>query len=237
MKLILTILLIIFNITPTYAQSSLILNNRYDNFAVSSDYSDFNYILAENLKQIAVNNYKADISKLESINPDSDKILLIDLESGETREVHISEFNLLKENNNLTPIAVIKDNITYLDMVKLDNIVNKDIKRLTDIAESIAEKDIKYYGRSYLLIGGFIVLLFIALLESGLGSDSAAAFFVIISLISLFTAIVTLFVQPKYKEEYITKFNNQVTEIITELKEDYPKEILEKLEGINKNII
>lgn len=86
LMIILFLFFMLNNIVPIYALSDLtLIYNRNDN-ATSPEYSDFNFKLIENLKQIHEDNYKADISKLESINPDSDKILLIDLESGETKK-------------------------------------------------------------------------------------------------------------------------------------------------------
>lgn len=215
MKLILTIFLIMFSITPTYAQSEGTSTVMISTVKGRD--------LIEEIKEIYNSPNTKDIDQLGTIH-NTDFILLIENNTLNMIKLTLESYISIREDEQLTPIALIKDNYYYIDKDNLTNIVNNDIKYFDNTLDSIIEGRYKYFSKNLSLIVMFLLLAVFLLL---LCNDEYCGAFVfygafIVALIGI--AFTMIRIIERYEEESI-KLNTQIEKVMTNIQNNYSKEI------------
>ena len=214
------LVLIITNCTTIFAETGENIFSELE-MLIPADKINIKPEVLETISEIYNSNYNKDVSNIQAINKETDKLLLMDLESGITREMSLKSYNLLN-NDNLIPIALIQDGIYYIPTSHLE-IVNTNINKLINKTGDI--KNIFSIIAIIILIFGFILLVFTLYYGSNLKHR-------IISIITVILLLLTcIFCSTIGSKIAIDSLNEQAQYITNFLKDDY----LNKMHNILNN--
>lgn len=138
MKIILAIILLILNITTVYAQS--------EGTSTKTISTEKGRDLIEEINEIYNSPNTKDIDQLDTIH-NTDFILLIDNNTFNMIKLTLESYISIREDEQLIPIALIKDNCYYIDKDNLTSIVNNDIKDFDNTLDGIIKGRYRHFSK------------------------------------------------------------------------------------------